>query len=272
MTVSSLVLCAGLVLILSDRITELTIPGVGTIRTVTEQAIIDAKTVADIKDQVSSIKTRVENGSATVDLVASEATKAKEMSELVAAQSKEASQKLETLNAALREANGALDKLKANNDFQSLILAAQNDDRLSFDKLSAIAEDKSNQFNNLAARAWETIFDAHSGPMSLSGFTMPWAPGIDPSKLTFHDLTEVFKSIPAGMKPALLEYIWHRTDISELSRLDFMMNVMKTDSSLTAVEYAGRYFTEGTGQKIKAMALAVLAPWWDEHRKEFLDK
>jgi hypothetical protein len=66
-----------------------------------------------------------------------------------------------------------------------------------------------------------------------------------------------------------LEYIWTRNDIPKIDRLDFLMSVMKFDASLTAVEYAGRHFTEGTEQKIKPLAVEFLAKWWDEHRSEF---
>lgn len=270
--VGILAVFAGLALILADRITELTVRGVGTIHAVTEQAVIDAKTVTDIKTQVESIKTRVENGSATVDLVASQASKAKDMSELVASQTKEAAQKLETLNTAIKEANVALQKLRDEEEFQTLVLAAQNDDRVSFDRLETVANDKNSQFSDLAGHAWTTIFEAHSSPMSLSGFTVPWNPGLDPSKLSLTDLSLVYKSALSPIKPALLEYIWKREDVPKLLRLDFMMDVMKTDPSLMAVEYAGRYFTQGTDQKIKAMALDYLSKWWDAHRQEFVGK
>jgi hypothetical protein len=61
-------------------------------------------------------------------------------------------------------------------------------------------------------------------------------------------------------------------DISKLDQLDFMMHVIKTDGSLKAVEYAGRYFDEGTGQKIKFIFVKYLAQWWDEHRNEFVTR
>jgi hypothetical protein len=53
----------GLVLIFQDRVTELTVKGVGTIKAVTQQIQSDAETVTDLKE-------RVENQSATVDLIA----------------------------------------------------------------------------------------------------------------------------------------------------------------------------------------------------------
>lgn len=66
--------------------------------------------------------------------------------------------------------------------------------------------------------------------------------------------------------------MWKRDDFSKRDRLDFMINVMKHDASLTAVEYAGRFFTAETGQKIKPMAVQYLVAWWDQHRPEFQEK
>jgi hypothetical protein len=50
------------------------------------------------------------------------------------------------------------------------------------------------------------------------------------------------------------------------------MSVIKTDHSLTAVEYAGRFFTQGTALKIAPVAVDALSQWWHEHRKEFVGK
>jgi hypothetical protein len=265
MAIAVLAVFAGLALIMVDRITEFTLRGVGTIHAVTDQAINDAKTVSDLK-------TRVENQSATVDLVASQATKAKEMSELASAQTKEAGQKLESLNAAIKEADDALVKLREEGEFQTLVLSAENDDRPGFDELKNIAAESGNRFNKLAGRAWSTIFEAHSNPFSQGGFSLPWKQGVDPSKLSFAELSSLYKSTQSPVKPAVLEYIWKREDIPKVTRLDFMMDVMKTDSSLTAMEYAGRYFTAGTDQKIKPMALEYLSSWWSQHRQEFVGK
>jgi hypothetical protein len=256
---------AGVAFALEDRITEFTIKGIGTIRTATEQAIADA-------DDVASLKARVENQSATVDLVASQATKAKDLSETVAAQTKEAADSLKTLNAAITDAKVSLDDLKQQEGFTTLVMEAQSDERQSYDKLRTLAEDQNYRFAKLAGQAWLTIFEAHNGPFMGSGFTIPWKPGVDPSKLSFDELINTYQSAPAPLKPAILEYISHRNDISKLDLLDFLMSVMKNDPSLTAAEYAGRYFTQQTGQNIKPMALDFLVTWWNEHRHEFEGK
>jgi chromosome segregation ATPase len=166
----------GLALIIHDRITELTVGGVGTIKAAAVQATSDAKDVADLKE-------RVENQSATVDLVARQASKAKEISEEVAEQNKRAEQKLGTLNNAIDEATATLGDLKSVIEFTKTVVAAQNDDRKAFDKLRQWADDKSNPFSTKAEQAWNTIFSDHTKPFYSSGFTGIWKDGFDPSNL-----------------------------------------------------------------------------------------
>jgi hypothetical protein len=255
----------GLGLILQDRITELTVKGVGTIKAATEQVQTDAKTVADLKE-------RVENQSATVDLVAKEASKAKKISEEVADKNRRAEEKLNTLDESITKANATLANLDAATEFTMTVVAAQNDDRNAFDTLKKWSEDKNNPFSSKAAQAWSTIFESHNEPMYSSGFTVPWNEGFDPSKFSLPELAKQYYGAPAQLKLALLEYIWKRNDIPKMDRLNFMIDVMKHDPNLTAVEYAGRYFTSGTDQKIKPMAIEYLVDWWGKHKLEFQEK
>jgi chromosome segregation ATPase len=149
---------AGLVLIFQDRITELTVKGVGTIKAATDQVQTDAKTVADLKE-------RVENQSATVNLVAKEASKAKEISEEVADKNRQAEEKLNILDEAITKATATLANLDAATEFTMTVVAAQNDDRNAYDTLKKWSEDKKNPFSSRAAQAWSTIFESHNEPI-----------------------------------------------------------------------------------------------------------
>lgn len=62
----------GSFLVLQERVTELTVKGIGTIKSAAEQASADANLIADLKS-------RVEAQSATVNLVAKEAADAKQL-------------------------------------------------------------------------------------------------------------------------------------------------------------------------------------------------
>jgi seryl-tRNA synthetase len=261
-TVCTIAVFAGLALILQDRITELTVKGVGSIKAAVEKAESDA-------EAIDSLKSRVESQSATVDLVAQEASKAKKLSEEVAKKNERAEKKLDTLDESIAKAKSTLSSLESVTEYTMTVVAAQNDDRKAFDKLKAWSEDKNHPFRERAQQAWTSVFESHNKPYSVSGFKVPWVEGFDPSKLSLHDLANQYWNAPAQLKPALLEYIWNRNDLPKIDRLDFLMKVMETDESLNAVEYAGRHFTSGTEQKIKPLAVDYLSKWWKEHRGEF---
>lgn len=150
------------------------------------------------------------------------------------------------------------------------VIAAQGDDRNSFDKLKTMGGDKGNRFAEIATQARNSIFEAHSSPLAQGNFPSPWRSGVDPSKFTLDQLSEIYQGAPAQIKPNLLEYISKRDNIPKQQRLEFFLHVMKNDQSLTAMEYAGRYFAQLSGQpNIKAMALEYFTSWWDNHRHEF---
>jgi hypothetical protein len=261
-----LAIFGGVALIIQERITEIASP-FGKLTAATEKAAADAETISKLKD-------RVENQSATVDLVAREATKAKELSESATAQITDAQSKLEALNKATSEAAATLENLKEEEEFRGLVIAAQNDDRTSYDRLGKIANDKQSRFAKMASDAYRTIYESHNGGMYRSNFQGFWAEGVDPSKFSFEQLQDVYKAAPAGVRPALLEYIWGRNNIAKSDRMVFMIKIMKTDSSLTAVEYASRHFLEGAGleNKMSPMALDYLYDWWEKHQSEFIEK
>ena len=263
LSVGLFVLFAGLVLTFQGRITEITVRGIGSIKTATEQAITDAGAVAEIRQ-------RVENQSATVDLVVAQSTRAKELSESAEKQVKDAATQLTELKDSVSKAQNLLDDLRRQSDVTTMITKAQNDDRVSFDDLKHLANDRSNKYSDLAANAYNTIYKAHCPPAYGSNMYFPWdAAGVDPKSLTLQQLQTFYPSIPAYLRPAFLEYFWRRDDLPKLARLDFLIKVVDTDSSLSAVEYAGRYFAQGTSQQMDPVAVDYFLNWWKQHRQEF---
>ncbi|RFP02038.1 hypothetical protein BGC31_11875 [Komagataeibacter xylinus] len=256
----------GIAIGIEDRIIKVVSP-FGQLTAATEKATTDAQAISQLKE-------RVEAQSATVDLVATQAAKAKDMSQAATTQITKVQQKIDDLNKMISEASVTLSSLKEEEEFRALVIAAQNDNRASYDKLAKIAMDKENRFSMEAIDAYRTVARSHSSAMYTSGFKNYWKQGIDPSKFSFSDLQQIYHQTPAQIRPAILEYIWRRNDIPKLSRMDFMIDVVKTDRSLTAVEYASRYFLEGgnLGQEMSPMAFDSLYEWWAKHRDEFAGK
>lgn len=96
MTLSSFAVFAGIALILSDRITEFSVTGVGTIKAAAEQAQTDAKEIAHIRK-------RVEAQAATMDLVAKESAEAKKLLADLTRQNEVAEEKLKELSERTSE-------------------------------------------------------------------------------------------------------------------------------------------------------------------------
>ena len=102
--------------------------------------------------------------------------------------------------------------------------------------------------------------------MYASGFTIPWAEGADPSKLTLPDLEREYGSAPVALRPALIEYVWRREDIPKADRMAFLARVVRQDTSLNAVEYAGRFLSEALGAKLKPLAVRKLLEIWEQQK------
>lgn len=178
--------------------------------------------------------------------------------------------RLATLDDEIGKARGTRDDLRARSEFAMAVIFAQNDDRKSFDQLKEWSEDASFAFKNEAQQAWIKIMDEHATPFTVSGFTVPWAEGVDPAKLTFAELSRDFSSAPPFVRVALLEYIWkQRDDVPKKDKMQFLADILKLDGSLRVVEQAGRFFTSESKQKIKPLAVDVLLDWWEKNKTDY---
>src|ERR1039458_2677228 len=115
----------GFLVILKDKLVEVTFKDWLSIKTSVAEASADAKTIASIKQQV-------ENQRATIDLVATEAQTAKNLSEEVSNKIAFAEQKLKDLDDAIQKANDSLKKLDAATEFTLLVTKAESGNRSAF--------------------------------------------------------------------------------------------------------------------------------------------
>ena len=264
-TLCLITIFAGIFLILNERAVEITIKNVGTIKAVADQAKVDAKTIAEIRE-------RIEGQAATVDAVAKQAADAKRISEEVQKKNQQADEKLKAIDEAVKHGNEAVAELQAYTTFNKTILAAQNDDRPAFDQLGAWAEDKKYPFTAEAEQTWITILDSHNSPMMAGGFTIPWNEGVDPLKLSLEELKATYKQAPPQIRVMLVEYIWKkRTDIPKHDRMQFLADVLRNDSSLRVVEYAGLYFAGESKTKLKRLAVKQHLEWWEKNKDSIKD-
>jgi len=250
---------SGIFLLVQDRATEITIKGVGTIRAAVEQASVDAQAIADVRR-------RIEAQSATVDLVAQQATNARRLGEELAEKTRAAEKRLGEVDQAVALARTKLGELQEITDFTRAVLAAQSDDRRAFDRLEAWANDPKFGLQSEAGAAWAMVLDQHAKAFFMSGFTVPWKQGVDPSKFGVADLRREYANAPVFIRPALIEYVWNRQDIPKRERLSFLADILAGDTSLNAVEYAGRLLSGALDAKLKPLAVKPLLQVWEQKK------
>jgi hypothetical protein len=146
---------------------------------------------------------------------------------------KKISPKLDVVDKRLKE-------LTIDIEFDSVLVAAKNDDYYAYEQLNNWSNDKSYP---LRVKAQQALRGMNSGAVYLvAEEPYPWKPGIDPSKLTMVELRKEFRSAErAGNKRSLLEYLVERKDIAKKEKLDFLNEVEKTDQSLTVRGAAQQY-------------------------------
>ena len=156
--------------------------------------------------------------------------------------------------------------------FSETVLAAMSDSRPAFDKLADLMNDKNGPFSKESEQAWIMIVRHHGNPFAFI-YPVQWNKNVDPSKLSFAQLRHAYEMAADPLKPGIIEYLWSRKDIPKIDRLDYMMQIIRSDRSLIAVEYAARSFMLGTNfHKFAPLQTQALFEWWVKHRKEFVGK
>jgi len=260
-----LAVIAGILLMVVDRITEIPTPW-GSFKSIAQKAAVDIR-------EITRLRERIEGQSATVDMVAKEASDTKHLVEDFSRKNIEAEKKLAQFDVVIHEKNKEVEELLFQTKFNATVLAAQNDDRKAYDQLWVWANTPSFPLAQKAIQAVETIMDQHNSPIVIEGFSVPWNPSVAPQKLTLPELWQVFQSAPPQIRLGILEFVWKkRTDISKYQRLQYLATVLRSDTSLKVIECAGRFFQQGTGNQLKPLAINPHLEWWNKNKDLLKDK
>ncbi len=164
-----------------------------------------------------------------------------------------------------KESNKSIKKLNLISEFSMTVILAQNDDRKSFDKLEEWSSDKSFPLSDKAANVLKSIIIDHAQPFYTT-YKVPWEKKFDPATQSLADLKKLYKSAQSLVKLSLIQYIWNRQDFSKKEKMSFLVDVLKNDNSLKAVEHAGRYFKKASGLKYKPLAIDLFLKWWHNNK------
>ncbi len=178
-----------------------------------------------------------------------------------------AEEKLSQLDIYIKEGKIAVKELQLYILFNRVVLAAKNDSRKAYDQLWAWSRDSSYLLQKDATQTIQTLVDQHDPKMTISNTSVSLNDGTNLSTLSLPLLRTAMLSSPPNIRRCVVEFVWKkRTDKSKKDRLEFLVDVIRNDESLLVVEYAGRYFEEGTGDKFKPLATEKHLEWWKENK------
>ena len=257
----------GFLLVLKDKLVEVTFKDVISIKTSAAKASADAEVIAKVKQQV-------ENQRATIDLVATEAQKAKNISEDASNKVMLAEQKLITLDDAIQKANEALGKLNAATEFSLLIAKAQNDDRDAFIQLIKISMTNNSPYAQSAKNIVNSILHETETQTVIedNAVTIHWdIYGIDPDKDTLQKLTDFYSAHPDSVliRFNVVKQIFNASRFSERERFDFVAKVMQTDKSLRILQLCCNLMTPKSNIRLNLLGADVYLQWEANNRESF---
>lgn len=231
LTLTFLAVFAGLALVISDRITELTVKGVGTIKAAAQKATLDAQAVADLRK-------RIEEQNAKLD-------------------------------KDIEEVNTTLVKLKTLAEFTDTVTKAKNEIGQEFDRLAIWANDPNYPHRLDAKQAWAAIMDEHTVIRSVSHTWPPsWASERDPSKDNLTNLKKIFSSATVPNRIKILDYIWDRKDFSKYERMAFLYDVLTEDDDLRVRYKAGDRFKQWPNLTAHPLDKEQFVEWWEKNKEK----
>jgi hypothetical protein len=244
-------------------------------KTVQDVAATSAEHIlkTEIGPEVSRFKSQMEQSLATIT---AKVTTATTLLEGLQAKSTVLDQRIRNNDETLKKAQQALSEIKLQSDLVILMLSAQGDDRKAFDKLRSLSQDKSYPLSELAFRAVQAIVDKYSplggGFVQIGGKgeNIPWAKGVDPSKLTLADLRRDFelKGVRVDVKRDTLDFICSRTYFSKKDKMAFLIEVMQNDGSLSVVSWSIARFEllAGLPMLMSPHRVGEMLDWWRENK------
>ena len=248
-----------------DAITKVTLPiGFGFEKAAT-QAAADA-------NSINIIRRRVENQSATIDMIAATAKTSESTAKLAQDRLQETEKIIDSLHQVVAQADITLKRLQQSAQVTTFIADAEDDDRSALNELLRVSQDPSNPDAQRAQAAWNTITTgAYTGIQLI--FPVPWNKGIDPTKLDLEQLkTGYMEAKTQLLQVGLLQYIAGRSDFSKMAKAEFFLAVYKDSKSIKNAAYAAHQFYDITKGDLPIFQVELATAWWSMHRQEFQGK
>lgn len=166
------------------------------------------------------------------------------------------------------ETASALQDLNRLSSFMMLVTKAKNDDRMAFDELRVISKDRNHVFRDIARQAGSQIFSevtSAGAPEQVVHY-----PFKDKSlKLSYGEFQQAYAGALPLYRPVILRDFWGNPKYTEYEKLDFMMKVIETDSSLRALQTACKLVDQKAMLLKPFIAYEAYTDWWKENKAKY---
>lgn len=272
----------GLPLIIINRITEITIGHIGTIKTVTEQLTLDA-------EEVSKLRKRVEAQSATIDLVAQNATDAKKLSTEAKSLYEELSNKNILADKELKNISDKMLPLELKADYlstltkktrkevlrlqerlniQKLMVASIAGSRPDYEKLNKIVGKKS-RIQTYANSAIRNVFFYFMSERYLTSYPilvdpiLKKTPGYSVDEVIFiylHD-TDPKRDVQESAVNTL-------ADLNRVTAVQELCDSIDKEQNLRVISRITRTLEKLTGEHFDPLDTNAVKTWWGKNRDQ----
>jgi len=166
------------------------------------------------------------------------------------------------------ETAAALASLQELAAFDLLVTQAKNDDRKAFDRLLEVSRDRNHRFREVAGNAISQIFLETTSREKLARQSEPGTQA--PSAyLSFEAFAAAYEAAIPLRRQEMLTGLWKSDQFSLFQKLDFLMKVIRTDTSLLALARACALVDEKASLGLPFTAHEKYLDWWGENRQFF---
>ena len=204
---------------------------------------------------------------ASLNRAESDAGQISEIRKEIENQKKSTTLKVDELDGTLTKANRVVKKIEAINDFTFILTKARNDDRKAFEALREIPKDSLfyKAANNTIVEILQMVNVVLVGP------EVTWRIlKIDPDKTHLDQFECLYQDSLGVFKVNILDYIWTQNKFKKIEKLDFVANVIKTDSSLRGLHKACTLMDQEAKLGLNIQEANAYLIWWEKHRKDYL--
>jgi len=184
------------------------------------------------------------------------------------ARNKEFTSNVESTEKALKELkeNGEkkVSELDGILNVLSLFIMAEADERSAFEELTKRSNDEKYVYKNACIKFRNQILAKHNPAGLIYSDNISWK--VDPQTLTMPQFIGDISKVDQEYKPTFIRYVIGRKDFTKKDKFDFLVEAIKTEKYLSALEWETRYFNQLAGLRYKALIVTELMEWWEKNK------